>query len=144
MRGSAKKRGRNAALLLSAGLLVASGCGGDDFKNEPRPPVPIQVTGVINEKRVTVSPDRLGAGPIVLTVSNLTAQSHTLTLEGEEVRERVGPINPQDTATIQKTLKPGTYEVSAGSSQAVAEEIEPDTLTIGRDRPSGSNDLLLP
>lgn len=106
--------------------------------------MPIQITGVINEEKVTVSPDRLGAGPIVLTVSNLTSQSHTLTLEGEEVRERVGPINPQDTATLQKTLKPGSYEVSAGSSEAVAEEIQPDTLTIGRRRPSGSNEVLLP
>jgi hypothetical protein len=120
------------------------GCGSQDFKNKPRPPVPIELTGVIQEKRVTVSPNKVGAGPILITVSNQTKDAHTLTLEGDSVRERVGPINPLDTATIQKTLRPGTYDVRAGSSVAVAHEIKPATLVIGKPRKDSNNQLLTP
>ena len=124
--------------------MLVGGCGSQDFKNKPRPPVPIELTGVIQEKKVTVSPNKVGAGPILITVSNQTKDAHTLTLEGESVRERVGPINPLDTATIQKTLRPGTYEVRAGSSVAVAHEIKPATLVIGKQRKDSNNQLLTP
>ena len=125
-----------------AGGLVA--CGVDDFENEPRPPVPLQLTGVITSDRVTVSPNKVGAGPVVITVSNQTDAAHSLTLEGEGIRERVGPINPEATASLQKTLKPGQYTVTAGSDQAVEREIRPATLVIGPERESGSDELLLP
>jgi hypothetical protein len=147
MRATRKTRGfRGTAALLAAAatIVLVAGCGSQDFKNEPRPPVPRELTGVIQEKRVTVSPDRVGAGPIRITVSNQTGDAHTLTLEGESVRERVGPINPLDTATIQKTLRPGRYEVRAGSSVAVAHEIKPAALVIGKERRDSNNQLLTP
>ena len=119
MRATRKTRRIRGGTAGLAGVMcvLAVGCGDDDFKNEPRPPVPIELTGVIQEEKVTVSPDRVGAGPILITVSNQTQDVHTLTLEGEGVRERIPPINPLDTATIQKTLKPGSYEVKAGSEK---------------------------
>jgi hypothetical protein len=132
--------------LCAAGLAL-SGCGEDDFENEARPPTPVQLTGVIGEDKVTVSPDDLGAGPVVITVSNQTKAAHTVTLEssdGGTIREQVGPINPLDTATLQRTLEPGEYTVSAGSETAVPREIKPATLTIGEERKSGSDELLLP
>jgi hypothetical protein len=147
MRATRKtRRSRGSAALLAAGVTVVlvGGCGSQDFKNKPRPPVPIELTGVIQEKRVTVSPNKVGAGPILITVSNQTKDAHTLTLEGDSVRERVGPINPLDTATIQKTLRPGTYDVRAGSSVAVAHEIKPATLVIGKPRKDSNNQLLTP
>jgi len=106
--------------------------------------VPVDLTGVIQQNKVTVSPNRVGAGPIIITISNQTKDAHTVTLEGERVKEQVGPINPLDTATIQKTLVPGDYEVRAGSSVAVPKEIAPATLRIGRARPNSNNRLLLP
>jgi hypothetical protein len=124
--------------------LLVVGCGGEDFENRPRPPVPVELTGVIQEDKVTVSPSKVGAGPILITLSNQTDAAHTVTLEGESVRERVGPVNPLDTATIQKTLEQGSYEVSAGSERAVEREIRPATLTIGRPRKNSSDELLLP
>jgi hypothetical protein len=137
-----------AGTLLAGGafaLAAVSGCGGGDkFANKPRPPVPLQLTGVITEQRLTVSPNRVGAGPVIITVSNQTQRSHTITLEGENTRETVGPVNPLDTARIQQTLAQGTYEVRAGSSQATPKEIRPAKLEIGPPRKSSSGDVLLP
>jgi hypothetical protein len=140
-----RRRSREAALLTAVAFLIASpGCGEEDFEREPRPPVPVELTGVIQEDKITVSPDEVGAGPIAILISNQTDISHTVTLEGEAVKERVGPINPLDTATIQKTLRPGSYEVRAGSEVAVPQEIAPAELTIGPERQSSSNRTLQP
>ncbi len=131
-------------LLAALALLALAACGDDDFKDEPRPPVPEVLTGVINARRVIVSPNRVGAGPIQLTISNQSGEARTLTLRGASVEERVGPVNPQDTATIQKTLEPGRYELRAGSDESVGRPIEPAVLRIGPRRPASNERLLLP
>ena len=136
---------RGTLLLVTATLTVlAAGCGDDDFENKPRPAVAIELTGVIQDDKVTVSPDEVGAGAVSITIANETDAAHTVTLEGERIRERIGPINPQDTATLQKTLATGKYEVRAGSEQAVPKEIAPAELTIGEPRRNSSDKLLLP
>ena len=132
------------ALLLTGATGAIAGCGGDDFENDPRPPTAVTLTGVIQDQGVTVSPSEEGAGPIVITISNQTDEPHTLTLEGERIEETVGPVQPQDTASIQATLQQGTYEVRAGSPRAVARQIPSAELTIGPDRDSSSDELLLP
>ena len=123
------------------------GCGGgESFKDKPRPAVPVQLTGAITDRAVSVQPDRVGAGPVTLIIANLSDQSHTVTLEGgpHNVSEQVGPINPQDNARIQETLEPGTYTVKAGSDEASADVIESATLHIGPRRRSSSDRVLLP
>jgi hypothetical protein len=137
---------RRAGALLGVAISAAlvAGCGDEDFKNDPRPPIPIGLSGVIQSNRVTVSPARVGAGPIVITISNQTERERTITLEGETLVQRSGPIAPGDTATIQRTLAPGSYEVRAGSMTAVRREIEPAMLDIGAERPASNNDLMLP
>jgi hypothetical protein len=133
-----------AALLTGVAALLAA-CGEDDFENKPRPPVPIELTGVIQERGVSVQPSKgVGAGPILITISNQTEEAHTVTLEGASIEERVGPIAPQDTATIQKTVDPGKYEVRAGSAEAVEREIPPAELTVGPKRDASNDRLLLP
>jgi hypothetical protein len=134
-------------VVASAVLVVVAlaGCGGGkQFANEPRPPVPLQLTGVITQSRVTISPSKVGAGPVVITVSNQTNQSRTLTLDGQGTQDTVGPINPLDTAQLQKTLKPGRYVVKVGSEAATAKQIAPATLVIGKERPSAADKVLLP
>ena len=144
---SGKTRVCCLALLLTTAS-VATACGEDDFENEPRPPAPETLTGVIQERGVTVSPDgtnvQVGAGPVVLQISNQTDAPRTIMLVGGEVDERVGPVQPGDVATIQKTLEQGTYEVRAGSERAVEREIPAATLEIGLEREPSSDDLLLP
>ena len=137
---------RRVGALLGVAISAAlvAGCADEDFKNDPRPPVPVGLSGVIQSDRVTVSPARVGAGPIVITISNQTQRVRTVTLEGETLVTREGPIQPGETATIQRTLAPGSYEVRAGSPTAVRREIEPAMLDIGAERPASNNDLMLP
>jgi hypothetical protein len=159
---------RLAASVLASGsiVLVSAGCGSDDkFKNEPRPPVPTQLTGVITNEEVTVSPDVLPLPaekgqqeastdldtPIVLVINNQDDEPHTVTLtgktrDGKPIEANTPPINPLDTAQIQQTLPPGRYEVKAGSEKAVdpQEQIAAATLTVNPNRQTSSDDLLLP
>jgi hypothetical protein len=129
-------------MALAAAFLAA--CGEDDFKNEARAPVREELTGVIQPDEVTVSPSKLGAGPVSITISNQTDDPHSLTLEGNSTVDRAGPVQPGDTATIQKTLEPGRYEVKAGSEKAVRKEIRPAVLKIGKERKNSNNELLQP
>jgi hypothetical protein len=143
-RKTSTKRGAAAVLTSAVLILPFAACGEEDFENRPRPPTPLELSGVIQDTKVTVSPDSVGAGPVLITISNQTQEAHTVTLEGERVRERVGPVNPLDTVTIQKTLDPGSYEVTAGSARAVTREIRPATLTIGKQRKNSSDEVGLP
>lgn len=131
--------------LLAMAAMTAAGCGGGShFKNNPRPPAPVQLTGVITDKGVTVSPNRVGGGPIVLLISNQTQDAHTITLDGENTKDTVGPINPLDTAKLQQTVEQGTYQVRAGSSKATVKELKPGKLEVGPPRKSSSGQVLLP
>jgi hypothetical protein len=131
-----------AATALATALLA--GCGGEDFKNEARAPIRLELSGVIQDDAVTVSPAKIGAGPVAITISNQTEVAHSITLEGASTVDRAGPIKPNDTATIQKTLSPGSYEVKAGSEKAVKREIRPAVLKIAKSRKNSNNDVLLP
>ena len=133
------------AALLALAATTVTGCGGGShFENKPRPAVPIQLTGVITDKGVTISPNKVGAGPIVLLISNQTQDAHTITLDGSDTKDTVGPINPLDTAKLQQTLRQGTYQVRAGSSKAVMKELKAGKLAVGAPRESSSSQLELP
>jgi len=137
-------RARGLATFAVAAVFV-SACGDDDFENAARAPVPLELTGVIQPDKVTVSPAKgIGAGPFVITISNQTDDPHTVKLEGESIVAEAGSVAPLDTLTIRKTLEPGSYEVQAGSDQAQAKEIKPATLEIGAERKDSNSDLLLP
>jgi hypothetical protein len=131
--------------LLAMAAMTAAGCGGGShFENKPRPPVPVQLTGVITDKGVTISPDRVGAGPIILLISNQTQQAHTITLDGQNTQDTVGPINPLDTAKLQQTVEQGAYQVKAGSSRAVSKPPKPGNIRVGPPRNDSSDQVQLP
>jgi hypothetical protein len=128
------------AVLAAASFLVF-GCGGNDERTSNlRPPTPINVSVKIGDDRISASPTTFGAGPVVLVVSNQSSASHTLTVEGPRLEQAVGPISPQDTATLKVTVDPGEHTLSTAGS----ENLEPATLTVGPKRPSAQNKLQQP
>jgi hypothetical protein len=121
--------------------LMTSGCGGNDERtNNPRPPTPINVSAKIGDESVSASPTEFGAGPIVLIASNQSSASHTLTIEGPRVKQSVGPISPQDTATLKVTVGTGEYTLTTDGSEST----EPAQLNVGAKRPSAQNKLQQP
>jgi hypothetical protein len=142
-RGISARRGRLRVALgtaLAALALAVAACGESDNRNANRPPVPINISVQIGTKKVTVSPAKFGAGPITMLVANQSGASQTLTLDGPRVRQSVGPINPEDTATLKVEVQPGAYTLAAEESAG----LRPTHLTVGPKRPSGQNTLLLP
>lgn len=141
-----KRMRRTATALAATVLLTAAGCGDDeDYANEERPPAPIVVTAAITPSGVAVSPEKFGAGPINLIVTNQTETSQQVTLEtrdtssGPGITQRTGPINPRDTATLKADVPSGSYRVSVGAGS-----IDAATLEVGAERPSAQNELLQP
>ena len=127
--------------VLAAMALAVAGCGGDDeARSEQRPPVPIVVSVQIGGERVTASPDAIGAGPVTLLVSNQSGAAQTLTVDGPRLRRSVGPIPPDDTATLKLTMGTGEFTIAAEDSAG----LDPATIKVGPPRDSAQNQLLLP
>jgi hypothetical protein len=131
---------RAPALVLCALTVTITACGSNDNRNQNRPPVPINISVQLGARKVTVSPAKFGAGPITLLVANQSGASQTVTMDGPRVKQSVGPINPEDTATLKVSVQPGDYTLAA----AEAAGLRPAKVTVGPKRPSGQNTLLLP
>ena len=125
------------AAVIVAGLILA-GCGRNDFKNDPRPPIPAEVSVKIAKDGVAVSPKEFGAGLVNFTIANLTTQPGTLAIQGP-VNADSEEIVPAGTGTIKVDMRPGSYEASVSGVAA-----RPFSFTVGPERSSGQNDLLLP
>jgi hypothetical protein len=135
-----RRRGRSlvaAAVALVMALVVAA-CGRDDFDNEPRPPVPIEVTVKIGDGEVVVSPKEFGAGLVDFEIANFEDTAATFSIEGptEAVSDEI-PARGNNNLTTQ--METGSYEASAGGVEA-----RPFSFEVGPERESGQNDLLLP
>ena len=127
-----------------AGLLALAGCGGDgDYTNKDRPPATINVTASIAGGDIQVSPRRFGGGPMRLIVSNRTARAQELTLEtagnAAGITGSTGAIRAAGTGTLQLDMPEGEYEIRTADRR-----IRPVAVTVGAQRPSAQNDLLLP
>ena len=136
---------RTTIALLAGGLLIA-GCGDDDdYKNNPRPPSPINITAYVGAKRVSVSPNQFGAGPIVVIVTNQSNSSQDVTFQTDvtggqgDVTQSTGPINPGDTGQLKLDVVEGKYVVKTGD-----DAIRPASVNVGPERRSAQNDLLQP
>jgi hypothetical protein len=136
---------------------VVAGCGSSShFANHPSPPVPVNLTVFINEQSVSVSPASVGAGPVILIITNQARTAESLivmpagTSAGQPIAD-TGPINPQATAQLTVNLnQPGAYTVgitpnaSTEAAAALPSGVKPAVLRVGHPRPSGSNALLQP
>ena len=140
--------------ILGASAIALAGCGSSKtFANRPRPPAPINLTVYINNARVSVSPQAVGAGPVVFIVTNQAARAESLAIQRKGSAGSIantGPINPQGTAQVTVNLRRGTYTVATTATgtteaaRAATSPIHSATLLIGRRRASASDQLLQP
>jgi hypothetical protein len=126
------------------GLIGLAACGDDDdHANRARPASSINVTAAIIDGRIHVSPERFGAGPIRLIVTNQTDRTQAVTLEtaGDSpgITRSSGPIDPSSTATLEADVPQGDYAVSTDDAA-----IPPASVTVGAPRPSAQDELLQP
>jgi hypothetical protein len=142
--------------MLGAVGLAASGCGsGSSFANKPRPATPVDLTVYVNDARVSVSPNSVGAGPVIFIVTNQASHAESIQIQatgsGSQPLADTGRINPQATSEVTVNFDaPGDYTVATGSggssdaAQATTTPIHPATLHIGHPRKSAKDVLLQP
>jgi hypothetical protein len=131
-------RGLLVATAILAGALIAAGCGRDDFKNDPRPPIPDEVSVKIATSGVGMAPKKFGSGLVNFTIANLTTKPGTLAIHGP-VDAESNEIPAGGAETLKVEMKTGTYEAAVSGIA-----VRPFNFTVGPERPSGQNDLLLP
>jgi len=137
--------GALAGLLVLA--VVGSGCGSSaKYANADRPPAPISISISVTGDRIAVSPDHVGAGPVLLLIANESGRSADVTLgaagHGSSCvadNASSGPINAQDAARMSLSLVEGACAVGVADSA-----IRPARLAVGRQRASAQQDLLQP
>jgi hypothetical protein len=125
-----------AAVVVALSALGVAACGEEDFENNPRPPAPISLTARIGDGGVSVGPQDVGAGLANITISNQTADPATLVLDGP-TDDSSDEIVAGGTGSMKVKLEEGEYQVS-NDGAGVAK------LTVGPERASSQNDLLLP
>jgi hypothetical protein len=139
------RRRRRIALLaaVAAAAAIVAGCGGDDFENEPRPPAPIELTARIDNHKVAVAPaqrdgQEIGAGLANVTASNQTDEPVRLNFSGPN-DQQTDPIVANGVLQFSLDLEEGAYFVDTDDASIRGTE-----FTVGPERPSAQNDLLLP
>ena len=113
--------------------------GASDFKNDPRPPVPAEVTVKIATDGVAVSPREFGAGLVNFTVANLTNETGSLAIQGP-----VDATSNEIAAGGRRHAQGRHEDRQLRGQRRTASRCAPFGFTVGPERPSGKNDLLLP
>lgn len=144
---------RRIAALLAVAVGLAGCGGGAHFADKSRPPTPVDLSVYVNDKKVSVSPASVGAGPIIFYVTNSASRTESVTvrpLGGDSASASTGPINPGTTAQVQADLRSGDYTVatsSSGGSDASSVTTKPIAsarLHIGPPRPNSNSAVLQP
>jgi hypothetical protein len=136
---------RRSVLLIA--VLALAGCGGGEQReNELRPPIPVTLTGAIHEDGLQISPASVGAGTIVLIVSNQSGKPQKVTFETDELggktagRQASSPvIAPSTTGRLTIDAREGTYSVHVAD-----DAIRAARVFVGPPRKSSQDDVLLP
>ena len=103
-------RGRAAAAGLLVAAIVAAGCGSEDFPNDPRPPAPVELSAKVDNRKVTVVPDRIGAGLASFTISNQSEDAVQLTFDGPN-SAATDEIPAGGLGQVQFELETGDYSL---------------------------------
>jgi predicted small lipoprotein YifL len=137
--GRAILLGRRSAPAALIAVLALAGCGSKDFPNEQRAPAAIDVTAKISGDQVLVSPKHFGAGLVTFTVANLTNAPARFVITGPKDAHS-DEIQPGSPGTVKVILPQGTYQAGSGPTSRA----RPATLTVGPERASPQNKVLLP
>jgi hypothetical protein len=133
---------------LSAAMFIVAGCGSTHgYANANRPPAPLNVAVNLTDQRISISPARIGAGPVVLLIANESTASHDLTLTPPSGSNNScvaseassGPINPQGVARVQVNVVEGDCVLGVEDGG-----LPPTRLKVGPERTSSQDDLLQP
>jgi hypothetical protein len=145
---------RNRIIGILGACAVVAGCGsaGGTAPTQARPPSPVNLTVYVNDSRVSVSPSRVGAGPVVFIVTNQATKSEGLAISRTGQSSPIAstaPINPQGTTQVSVNFSPGDYTIATqrhGTDAQLSQQptIRSASIHIGRERPNGSNQLLQP
>jgi hypothetical protein len=138
-------------LAITALIVSACGSAGGKSASLPRPPNPVNLTVYVNDSKVSVSPAKVGAGPITFIVTNQASHAEALaiSMDGSTLAS-TAPINPQGTTQVSVDFKPGRYTIATGSQGkndaqlSKQSSIRPASIHIGRERASSSNSVLQP
>ncbi len=126
------------AVAVAAAAVTLGACGREDFENEPRPPLPFDVSVELNEDEVILSPKTFGAGIANFTIVNLTDEPTSFSIDGPTVDES-DEVPPGATATLKTEVETGDYEGAAEGNASKPFEFEVTT-----ERESAQDNLLLP
>jgi hypothetical protein len=131
-------RRRSAAALLAIAAATIAGCGSEDFPNDPRPASGVELSARVDARRIVIAPNETGAGLATITISNQSDDDVKLDIDGP-TKAATNPISAGGVGTVQLNLEQGNYSIRSD-----VDSIADGTLTVGADRPSAQNDLLLP
>jgi hypothetical protein len=149
----ATRRGHHLLIGGACALLVlVSGCGSDDARQDPRPPQTIVISAQISPDRVSISPRLFGAGRITLIVANGTDQTERLSVAGT-VKNRCPsgdasvtracatlPIAASSSTRLPMVVGQGVYRAAViGEPQ-----IQPALFRVGPLRRNSNDKVLLP
>jgi hypothetical protein len=138
-------------LAMTALIVSACGSAGGQSPSASRPANPVNLTVYVNDSHISVSPRRVGAGPMTFIVTNQAshAESLAISMDGSTLAS-TAPLNPQGTTQVSVNFRPGHYTIATGahgkndaelSKQA---SIRPASIHIGRERESSDNSVLQP
>jgi hypothetical protein len=145
MRRSSSAMTAAVAVVAVGGLSACGRVDPDDKPSGSRPPAQIMVSAAITDDGVTLSPSRVGAGPVRILISNQTSSELRTTLRDRD-RDEAGaratkPIGPGGVAAIQAVVRPNrTYRITTTGDSPVSAA----TLRVGKERKSSDDELLLP
>jgi hypothetical protein len=138
-------------LAITALIVSACGSAGGRSASLSRPPNAVNLTVYVNDSKVSVSPTKVGAGPITFIVTNQASHAEALaiSMDGSTLAS-TAPINPQGTTQVSVDFKPGRYTIATGfqgkndAQLSKQSSIRPASIHIGRERASSSNSVLQP
>ncbi len=138
-------------LVITALVITACGSAGGQSPSVARPANPVNLTVYVNDSHISVSPARVGAGPITFIVTNQASRAEALAIShAGSTLASTAPINPQGTTQVSVNFKPGKYTIATGdrgkndAQRTKQSSIRPASIHIGRERDSSSNSVLQP